>query len=452
MAESSTDVVVIGAGFAGLRAALKLQAAGLRAVVLEARDRVGGRSRPARVGPLDLDSGGQWEGAGHTELAGLADAYGVTRLRQYDRGKVVTHVDDDVVRARSGWIPALPLPALADLGVAIVRLQLAARGMRGPRGPVSERVRTLDTLTFAQWRDRYVRSAPARATLDIFCRAVWCMEPHEVSLAFVLDYIARSGHVAYLSGTAGAAQAFRYAGGMHQLAVRMAADLADGSLRLGTPVTAVDQSERGVEVRTEADTVAAAHAIVAMAPSACRRIDFGADVSGERARLHEGTVMGSVVKVQVLYDRPFWREQGFTGEVVSTHFGFGPCFDGTPERDDVGLITGFFVGEAARTWGERDTEARRAEVTRMLGRYFGDEALRPTAYSDYDWQADPWSEGCYTATMPPGLLSASAAALARPSGRIHWAGTETAERFPGYLEGALRSGDRAAREVLERRG
>lgn len=158
--------------------------------------------------------------------------------------------------------------------------------------------------------------------------------------------------------------------------------------------------------------------------------------------------MGTVIKVQCLYETPFWRAEGLTGQVTSDTGAVRITFDNTPVSGSPGILLGFIEGEEGRRWGRRTPEERRAEVLDCLARYFGERARVPQEYVEISWVEEEYSRGCYAGFLPPGVLTAYGEALRAPIGRLHWAGTETATEWNGYMDGALQAGERAAQEAL----
>ncbi len=159
--------------------------------------------------------------------------------------------------------------------------------------------------------------------------------------------------------------------------------------------------------------------------------------------------MACVIKVHVLYDEPFWRNEGLSGRVVSDTGPVRVSFDNTPKSGSPGAIVTFIEAGDGRRYANASEDERRDAVVECLERYFGPKAAKPAGYVEKDWPADPWSRGCYGSVFPAGTLVSCGSALREPVGSIHWAGTETSTVFPGYMDGAVRSGERAAAEVLE---
>jgi monoamine oxidase len=158
--------------------------------------------------------------------------------------------------------------------------------------------------------------------------------------------------------------------------------------------------------------------------------------------------MGTVIKVHSIYDTAFWREAGLTGQASSDSGAMRITFDNSPDDGSRGALLGFIEGDEGRYWGQRSPEERRAAVLDCLVNYFGEAAGHPNEYVEQSWVEEEYTRGCYAGYMPPGVWTAYGGALRTPVGRLHWAGTETATVWNGYMEGALLSGERAAAEVL----
>lgn len=440
--DAGIDVAVIGAGFAGLTAARALEKRGLSVQVLEARDRVGGRSRPGTLAGVTIDTGGQWVGVGHERLGRLAEEAGAPLLPQYGRGRKVLQVAGKA-RTYTGLIPPVSPRALAEMQVALLRLRQLQKKV-DPARPWDSALAALDQETVATWQDRWLRSAGARAIFDIGVRAVFCARPGELSMLHFLSYLAANDSFDYLVSAEGGAQAATVQGGMHQLTTFLARQLRQ-PVWLETPVTRLEQGESGVTVTHANGSLRARRVIVAMAPSMARRI-AGDPAPTARNRLGERMPMGSVIKCLVAYERPFWRDQGLSGEFVSDSAPFSPVFDHSPADGRCGILVGFFDGPEAVRWSGNPDGRRRAVIESLVAA-FGPRAAMPLDYVDHDWISDPWSEGCYVGLPAPGALTGLGRALRQPHGRLHWAGTETAPAWTGYIEGALASGEAAAQEV-----
>ncbi|GAC1373181.1 MAG: FAD-dependent oxidoreductase [Polyangiales bacterium] len=452
----SVDVVVVGAGLSGLAAARRLVDGGATVRVLEARERVGGRtlSEPLAGGVIDL--GGQWIGPTQDRVAALARELGVATFPQHQVGKkVLEHAG--VVSHYTGLIPKLPLLHLLELDFTMRRLDWLSRRVP-PEAPWRARkAAEWDASTLADWQRDHISSRGAKTMIDIATRAVFAAEPTELSFLYFLAYLASGGGLMRLIEVRNGAQQDRFVGGAQRLSVGLAARLGD-RVTLGAPVRALEQSDDGVIVRIGGGgdgsggerTVRAKHAILALPPAVAGKIHVTPALPARRALLGEKMPMGSAIKVVVAYASAFWRQAGFAGEAVSDRGPMSMIFDDCAADGSHPALVGFVLGDAARVH-RADPDARKAAVLAQLVRTFGPRAATPLAYVDKDWSAEEWTAGCYVGLMAPGVMRAHGEALRAPCGRIHFAGTEAARQWMGYLDGAIESGERAASEVLSRR-
>lgn len=444
------DICIIGAGVAGLRAAQRLSARGLSVRVLEARDRVGGRTAGGTLCGEAVDLGGQWLGIGQTRALALCEELGLGTYEQHADGKRLLDIGGRV-RGYRGTIPPMSPLGLLDAAQIMWRLDRAAKGI-DPAAPwTSPGAADWDRMSVDQWLRRNLYTRGARSVMEIVARSLYTSESHEVSMLCLLSYVASAGSLESQVETRGdGAQRFKVHGGAFQLAQRLAEQLPQGVLTLEAPVHAVEQSDTGVTVRHARGEVRAGRLIVALAPALAARIDFQPALPAARLQLQTRMPMGSVIKALVAYERPFWREDGWSGEAISDQLPFGPIADATPPGSRHGFLVGFFAGDAGRALAGASEETRRDAAVQSLQRCFGARAATPIGYVDKDWMSEPWSLGGYAGITAPGTLTAFGPALREPCGRIHWAGTETATRWAGYIDGAISSGERVADEVLSR--
>lgn len=447
--EERVDVCIVGAGVSGLRAAQRLTGRGLAVRVLEARDRVGGRTMGGDLCGAAVDLGGQWVGPGQTRVLALCDELGLDIYPQYAEGRRLMEIGGRV-RGYTGTVPRMSLLGLVDAGLAMRSLNRAASAV-DPAAPWNAaHAADWDRITMDQWMRRHLHTRGGRSLMTIIARAIYTCEPHEISMLCVLGSIAGAGSIEIQAEVHdNGAQHSRIRGGAFQIARRLADRLPPGVLTLNAPVHAVEQSETGVVVRHAGGALTAERLIVALPPAQAAGIHFQPALPPARLQLQTRMPMGSVIKALVAYERPFWRDRGWSGEAIGEQGPFGPVADATPPGSPHGFLVGFFTGAHGRAFSGAPEAARRGAAVQTLRRYFGDEAAAPIGYVDKDWIADPWSQGGYAGFAAPGTLTACGHALRVPCGRVHWAGSETATRWIGYIDGAVAAGERVAEEVAE---
>jgi monoamine oxidase len=443
------DVAVVGAGFSGLAAARAVVAGGASVVVLEARDRVGGRVDAARLaGGATVDLGGTWSGPGQHRIAALAREAGATAVEQHVDGDDLLDLDGRVRRFR-GTVPRVGPGTVLDLARLQLGVRRAARRV-SQQAPWSARdAARLDARSLDDWLRGRRHGRRARTLLAIAGRTIWGAEPRELSLLYVLQYVSGAGGLDALLDTEGGAQHQRYAEGAHAIAARIATGLGPRVV-LGVAVEKIAPDGAGVLVRASGATVRARRAIVALPPPLCPAIDVGVP-GAEAHRAAAGRWrMGALTKCFAVYAEPFWRTGGLSGEALSDAAPAGLTFDVSPPDASCGVLVGFVGGDDARAHARRGEAERRASVLRGFARLFGERALRPDGWVERAWAAERWSGGGPVAVAPPHAITAGGSALREPSGPVLWAGTERAERWGGYIEGAIIAGERAAALALER--
>ena len=462
--DADVDVVVVGAGLAGLAAARALQDAGLEVIVLEARDRVGGRIWNGTLsdGRTVVELGGQWIGPTQRRVQALVAELGLETFPTYGEGEHLLAIGGRSARYR-GALPPLGPRVLADLAQAQARFDRLARRVPLEAPWAADRAEAWDALTFATWIRRNVATRTGRELMAIYAEAVLAIEPRDCSLLHALFYTASGGGIDALTSTRRGAQQDRFVGGSELLARRLADVLGD-RVRTGVPVRRIRQTGGGVgpgdgtvgagpgavEVTGDGVTVRGRFAVVAIPPTLAGRVDYDPPMPARRDQLTQRIPAGSVIKCHVVYDEPFWRAEGLTGQAVTD---LGPAkitFDNSPPSGSPGVLLAFLEGDHARELGSWPAAERRAAVLDGLRRLFGPRAERPEEVVELDWSAEPWTRGCYGAHLAPGVWTRYGPALREPVGRIHWAGAETAALHSGYMDGAISSGERAAAEILTR--
>ena len=457
-ARRHADVVVIGAGFAGLSAARELAHDDRSVVLLEARHRVGGRVLNKPIGGGEhSEAGGTFAGPTQGHILQLAEQMGVATFPTYDTGDNVYFADGTRMTysdsSPTGTAPPDPT-ILPDLTTVVTRLDEMSKDVPVDAPWESAAAAAWDSQTLEQWINENSTSPRFKQLVPAATRPIFGAEPREISLLFTLFYIASSGDERNVGtfernfNTRDGAQMFRFVGGSQLIAKRLARHLGS-RVKLGTPVHRIERMRGGVRVVSKHHVVTARRVIVAVPPALVRRIRFEPGLPVNRRTLNRDMPQGTLLKVTAVYDKPFWRDAGLNGTAVSLNGPVNACFDDSPPDGSPGALFGFVGGDEARRYRAMTRADRRAAVLKNFADYFGPQALQATKFFDTDWPGAKWSRGGPVGIAKPGLLVARGAALRAPVGPIHWAGTETSNYWNGYMDGAVRSGKRAAREVMD---
>ena len=437
------DAIVIGAGLSGLVCARRLVDAGANAIVVEARPRVGGRLWSGRVGDAVVDLGGQWLSVGQPRLLALAAELGVASAPQPRAGRSV--VDDG---GRGDGLFAQLATMIAQWR-AIRRIGRMARAIPPDAPGDAANAGALDAIALGPWLAGTIGNPVARERIAMHAELVFAADPAGLSL---LGYLARLGATGGFAPRGpdlpGGGRDHRFVGGAQALALGLAEGLG-GAVHLGAPVRAIDRTGSRLVVHGPAGRLVADHVVLALPPGLAVQLEIAPALPEPARRLAAALQAGSVVKCFAAYDRAFWRDAGLSGEAYCSRGPVRAVVDASPPGGRPVLL-GFVVGAAAATWHRRDPRERRCEVLDGFAGLFGEPAGTPLDYLEADWASDPWSAGCVAAT-PPGALAAGASWRA-PHDRIHLAGAEAAVQWPGYMEGAIEAGERAAGEVLAEPG
>lgn len=413
------DVIVIGAGFTGLTAATDLMAAGLDVIVVEARNRVGGRVESEYLpNGTRIDTGGQFLCRDMTHLVETAQRFGART--------VFSHVDGE-----QSYRPAIP-PEHGDAiwnGVEQLRERMRSIDLANP---------TFSGLTVGQWIDRQT-DMPSDVTGSFrrLVKGLWCRAPEDVALAYLVSNDRRITNIypeleMFMRDT------------MHALADRLAAGLGD-RLRLSAPATSITIMEDEVEVDVEGRALTAGHVIIAVPPVMARRIEISPPLPAELERALAAWEPGCAIKLQIGYRTPFWRDKGLSGSVMwSDPQGIYAC---DASHDDYFGIVVFLGGPLASEWHKRPQGELANFVTSELGAALGGSGHEPISVCIRDWVNDAWSDGAYSDVITDLEATDAEAVLLEGLPRLRFACSELSPSFPGYIEGAIVAGKQAARSI-----
>jgi monoamine oxidase len=444
-------VIVVGAGLAGLVAARQLAAAGRGVIVIEARDRVGGRTANASIGAGKVtEMGGQWVGPTQDRVLALADELGVETFPTYHEGRNLVELGGRVRRYK-GTIPRLAPHVLLDVQRALRKVRRAARRVPAEAPWTAPKAAELDSQTLASWMRKRARTKKGRRLLEVATGTVMGTGTAELSALWMLSYVSSAGSFEAMVDVEGGAQQDRFVGGSQQLSQRLAEELGE-ALVLEAPVRRIAQDGAGLDVEADGFQARAHRVIVAVPPPLTARISFAPSLGGRRDQLTQRMANGALTKCAAVYPEPFWREQDLSGQAVSDGGPVTTTFDNSPPDGTPGVLLGFIAGPEAIRHARRSEADRRRVVLECFERLFGEQAAKPGIYLETAWAEEEWSRGGPVCSFGPGVLASYGEALRQPAGRVHWAGAETATIWCGYMDGAVRSGERAAEEVLDAEG
>jgi monoamine oxidase len=446
---NDSDILIIGAGTAGLSAAYALKKRGASVLVLEAHDHVGGRTWTGQLEGAEVDWGGEWIGKGQPRIYALIKELGLRTFPTFDTGKKILELRGRL-STYTGTIPWMAPWKLLQIQVAIWVVDALANRLDRALPWNYKQAPEWDAKTLESLRRRIMWSAEARATMDAAIRTILGSESGDLSLLHMLAYVRSAGSMNNLISTEAGFQHDRIAGGAQAISLALAKAIGEDRVHLCQPVSAISQDASGVTATSASgQTYRAKRAIVAVPVPLGSRIEFSPRLPALRQQLMQRAYMGGAVKCFVRYEKAFWREKGFSGEAACGDGPISVTFDQCSEDGKTACMLAFVGGKYARTWHRYAPDERKEIIVAKLAKYFGPEARKPLAYAELDWCGEQFSGGAPIAIFPTGTLSTHGAALREPIGRIHWAGTETARQCMGFIEGAVESGQRAADEVLQ---
>ena len=446
---SEVDYCVVGAGFAGLTAALRLKQAGHSVALLEARDRVGGRTfTEYRPDGTWIDRGGAWVGPGQDRIYAMMDEFGVAEYKQYHDGDAMMIVDGKKHRY-GGTIPWSMSPwAVANLGVGLLSIEKMAKSLPREAPWDAKQADEWDRISVGEWIEQNTMSKQAREMLEMALAGTYTSAGSETSLLWCLLQMGSGGGPTFVISGKGGAQDARPVGGMGAIYGRITTELGD-ALHLSQPVQQIAQDADGVTVTAADVTVRARRAIVAIPLAIASSIVYEPMLPVDRAMLHQRMPSGAVIKASIIYDEPFWRADGLSGQSAAPGTPATLTIDACTDTGDPGVMCVITEGPAARRLTKLNEAERRATLVGELVDRFGEKARTPQEYHEQNWTIERYSGGGMIGHAPTGVLTEFGYTLRKPCGRVHWAGTESSAIMCGWIDGAIRSGERAAAEVRE---
>jgi len=457
----NVDVVIIGAGFSGLYAALLLKEKGVNSVaVIDSNNRVGGRIFSTEIRGIGVDVGGQWVGPQQDVVLKVISDLSLETHKQHYQGKRILDFDGRMMTYTTDLPRPMGILGVIDLQILLWRIEYIRKQVPPDAPEKCSKAYQWDSVSCAHIISQWAKTAQVKKMLFALVRGIFGCEPSEVSFLHFLAYVNSAGGVENLATIKDGFQDRTILGGAQQIANKLAEQLrkTDSIIQLNTTVNQISQDNQwvyieGKTLNDETLRYKCRVVIIAVPPSIiAQKITFNPPLPDEKIRAMKQSFIGCMIKILICYDEPFWRKKGFSGEALCD-ISNGPLFnayDHTLQKDGkaIACLVAFISGASAREWSDKTKEERREAVLKQLSRWFGEEALHPIEYVEKDWLKDPHTGGCPVGIWPTGVLSQYSQMIRQPFGHIFFAGTETAPKSQGYMDGALRSGQIIAEKVF----
>lgn len=412
------DVIIVGAGISGLMTANLLQNQGYSTLVLEGRDRVGGRTFTKD----GIDLGGQWVGSCQQRVMALIKSLELEYFEQYDKGRHIMNFNGKVEEYDGN------ISGSADREF-IETLDKMAKDLDG--------YKNLDSISANEWMERNCTDQKLRVMIDWLFKVCICIESKNLSFYYWLYFLQQSGGYSKLADIKGGAQEFRIKGGSMQISERLAKNI---SLQLNCKVLEILQIGNECKIATTKGVFFSKKIVITVPPPLNNFIEFIPGLPERKKVLYKSIKMGQVIKIIITYSKPWWRETGYSGEIISNQDPIFLAYDASSPSGYYALVC-FVCGENLKGYSKE-------KILKGFVKYFGDERLGdPLEYHEKDWSQDEYSQGCYFGVTYKEILSCYRDEFQKPFGNIYWAGTETANEWMGYMEGAIESAERVVKQI-----
>ncbi len=441
------DVAVVGAGIAGLAAAKTIAAAGLTVAVLEARDRVGGRTWTTQVDGVELELGGQWISSDQDALLGLAEELGVKTYPRYRDGASI-YLNSSGERRR--FVGDFPVPEATqkEIQKILTLFTQKCEEIGTPTPWLHDQAQSLDAISWGEWLDAATTDVEAKSIVSIFIADGMFAKPaHSISMLEAIHMANSAGGFGNLVDE-GVLLDHRVVGGLQEISKRIAESLGK-SVNLECPVDRISWSPTEVLVRSRDVLVRARRVVIAVPTNLYSTIHFEPPLPTLKQQLHQHMSFGHIVKVQTFYDVPFWRSEGLSGTAFAPHLPIHETYDNTYFGSDLGCLVGFISDKKADDFVCLPEGERKVVALDCFSQYFGVRAAKPVAYSESSWGAEEWTRGSYGMSFDLGGLSRYGSLMTTPVGPLHWATSDLAGVGYMHVEGGYRVGQAAGEAIVD---